>query len=391
MTDTSNRRIALPLIDHHCHGVVDTELSDEEFRSLGTESDWPGPAGTDSLDSPFGLAVRRFCAPVLGLEPLAPLDEYLAQRRDMGAAEANRLLLRSTGTSEYLIDTGMPDTRLLDPTAMAARADARVREIVRIERVAEDLAAESTAAGFVAKFPETLAARSREAVGLKSIIAYRHGFDIPAERPSGREILDAANRWFRAAEKTGTFRITDPVLLRFGLWSGIGTGLPIQLHTGYGDGDIELFRADPSRLNRLFHATRSLGVDFMLLHCYPFIREAGILAQIFPHVYLDVGLVSHYLGPSAGTAIRQVMEIAPFTKILYSSDSYGLGEHFAVSAATWRAGFAALMDEWVASGWATPGDAERIATMVASKNAQRVYNLNAQNSMPLARTTKGKL
>jgi predicted TIM-barrel fold metal-dependent hydrolase len=377
MTDTNNRRIDLPLIDHHCHGVVHNELSGDEFRSLATESDWPGPAGTDSLDSPFGLAVRRHCAPILGLEPLAPLDEYIAQRRNIGAAEANRLLLRSTGTSDYLLDTGIPDTRLLDPTAMAACADARTREIVRIERVAENLATESTAAGFVSKLPETLAARSREAVGLKSIIAYRYGFDIPGERPTEREALKAADEWFRAAEKTGTFRITDPVLLRFGLWAGIETGLPIQLHTGYGDGDIELFRADPSRLNPLFHATRSLGVDFMLLHCYPFIREAGILAQIFPHVYLDVGLVSHYLGPSSVTAVRQAMEIAPFSKLLYSSDSYGLGEHYAVSAANWRTSFAALMDEWVGSGWATPNDAERIAMMIASKNAKRVYKLAA--------------
>ncbi|MGN7250460.1 amidohydrolase family protein [Arthrobacter sp. SAFR-014] len=377
MTDTSTRGIDLPLIDHHSHGVVDTQLSDDGFRSLATESDWPGPAGTDSLDSPFGLAVRRFCAPILGLEPLASLDEYLARRRSVGAAEASRLLLRSTGTSDYLLDTGIRDARLLGPGEMAARAGARTAEIVRIERVAEDLAAESTAADFVAKLPATLAARSREAVGLKSIIAYRHGFDIPAERPSGPEVLKAADEWFRTAERTGTFRVTDPVLLRFGLWSGIDAGLPLQLHTGYGDGDIELFRADPSRLTPLFRATRTLGVDFMLLHCYPFIREAGILAQVFPHVYLDTGLVSHYLGPSACTAIRQAMEIAPFSKVLYSSDSYGLAEHYAVSAASWRTEFAALMDEWIASGWATAKDTERIATMVASKNAERVYNLRA--------------
>ena len=384
MTDTSSRRVDLPLIDHHSHGVVDAELNDDEFRSLATESDWPAPEGTDSLESPFGLAVRRCCAPVLGLEPLAPMDEYLAQRRNIGAAEANRLLLGSTGTSDYLLETGIPDARLLDPAAMAACAGAGVHEIVRIERVAELLAAESTAAGFVAKFPEALAARAREAAGLKSILAYRHGFDIPAEPPSGREVLQAADEWFFTAEKTGTFRVTDPVLLRFGLWAGIGTGLPVQLHTGYGDGDVELFRADPSRLTPLFRATRTLGVDFMLLHCYPFIREAGILAQVFPHVYLDVGLVSHYLGPSAGRAIRQAMEIAPFSKILYSSDAYGLGEHYAVSAANWRTAVASLMDEWVASGWATANDADNIASMLASENARRVYKLNPEGPMPIA-------
>jgi predicted TIM-barrel fold metal-dependent hydrolase len=367
--------IGLPLIDHHCHGVVDSDVSDNEFRLLATESDWEGPAGTDSLDSPFGMAVRRFCAPILGLEPLAALDEYLSHRRTIGAAEANRLLLDCAGISQYLLDTGIPDSRLLDPAGMASLTGGRTREIVRIERVAEVLASGSTAGEFVANFSDALLDRTREAVGLKSIIAYRHGFDIPAERPSKREALRATDAWFRTAEKTGSLRMTDPVLLRFGLWAGIDTGLPIQLHTGYGDGDVELFRADPSRLTPLFQKTRTTGTNFMLLHCYPFIREAGILAQVFPHVYLDVGLVSHYLGPSVGTSIRQAMEIAPFSKVLYSSDAVGLAEHFAVSALIWRSEFAALLDAWVEAGWATRSDAQRVAKLVASDNAIRVYNL----------------
>ncbi|NWL26625.1 amidohydrolase [Paenarthrobacter ureafaciens] len=369
------------MFDHHCHGVVDAPVGDDEFRILASESDWPGPAGTDSLDSPFGLAVRRICAPLIGLEPLVPIQDYLAHRQSIGAPEANQLLLRSTGTSDYLLDTGIPDPRLLSPAGMAERANARSHEIVRIERVAESLAGESSAAAFVSGFPDVLGARTKDAAGLKSIIAYRHGFDIPAERPSKHEVQRAADEWFRTSEATGNFRVTDPVLLRAGLWAGIDTGLPIQLHTGYGDGDVELFRADPSRLNPLFQATRTLGVDFMLLHCYPFIREAGILAQIFPHVYLDVGLVSHYLGPSTGKAIREAMEIAPFSKVLYSSDAFGLAEHYAVSAALWRAEFAALMDEWVGSGWATPDDADRITSMVARGNAQRVYKLDTQEEL----------
>ena len=234
MTDTSNRRIDLPLIDHHCHGVVDIELSDEEFRNRATAS--TGRArryGTACVAlRPGGAA---FCGPGPQSQPLAPLDEYLAQRRDMGAAEANRLLLQAPAPPSTSLTRACRTRGYLTPRPWR-RADARVREIVRIERVAEDLAAESTAVVFVAKFPETLAARSREAVGLKSIIAYRHGFDIPAERPSGREILDAANRWFRAAEKTGTFRITTrPAEVRAVV--GHRTGLPIQLHTEYGDGD----------------------------------------------------------------------------------------------------------------------------------------------------------
>ena len=32
----------------------------------------------------------------------------------------------------------------------------------------------------------------------------------------------------------------------------------------------------------------------MLLHSYPFQRTAGYLAQVFRHVYVDVGLAVHH-------------------------------------------------------------------------------------------------
>jgi predicted TIM-barrel fold metal-dependent hydrolase len=59
--------------------------------------------------------------------------------------------------------------------------------------------------------------------------------------------------------------------------------------------------------------------------CYPSILEAAALADIFPHVYYDVGEVTHYLGPSARTAFSQWYELAPFRKVLDSTDANGLG------------------------------------------------------------------
>ena len=47
--------------------------------------------------------------------------------------------------------------------------------------------------------------------------------------------------------------MADPTLLRFLLWSGIERGLPLQLHCGYGDPDLELHRCDPLLLLSLIH------------------------------------------------------------------------------------------------------------------------------------------
>ena len=60
-----------------------------------------------------------------------------------------------------------------------------------------------------------------------------------------------------------------------------------------------------------------------MLHCYPYEREAGYLAQAFNNVYLDGGLSVNYLGARAPAFIARLLEMAPFRKILYSSDGFG--------------------------------------------------------------------
>ena len=84
----------LELIDHHVHGTLRVELDREAFESVMTESDRPRRAGTTNFDSQFGLAVRRFCAPLLGLEAHATPEAYVEQRlahlRDRAARSRRR-------------------------------------------------------------------------------------------------------------------------------------------------------------------------------------------------------------------------------------------------------------------------------------------------------------
>ena len=76
----------------------------------------------------------------------------------------------------------------------------------------------------------------------------------------------------------------------------------------------------------------------MLLHCYPYEREAGYLAQAFNNVYLDGGLAINYLGARSAAFIGRLLEMAPFRKILYSSDGFGPAELHYLGARLWRNG-----------------------------------------------------
>ncbi len=367
----------LPLVDHHVHTALGRDVGRPEFELLITESGRPGPAGTTWFDSQPGLAIRRWCAPVLGLDRFAEPDEYLARRAGLGGAEVARRLLRASGIARYLIDTGYEADNSLSLAAMAETSGARMDEIVRLEPIAEQLATASggDAASFAGRFRDALWQQTTAAVGLKCIIAYRFGLDFEPEPPSAAEVTAAAGRWLAEAERSGRARLTDPVLLRHVLWAGAERGLPLQLHTGYGDRDLDLRRCDPLLLTGFLRAVEPLGVPVMLLHCYPYHREAGYLAEMFRNVYIDVGLALTHAGTRAEAIVAESMEVAPFAKVLFSSDACGLPELHYLGALLWRRATASVLGGWAEAGDWSRQEAARIASMIGVQNALRVYRL----------------
>ena len=368
---------ALPLVDHHVHGATRGELTSESFEAMITESDRSRRPGQSSFDSQLGFALRRWCAPALDLEPDARPSSYLARRRDLGAEEVNRRLLRASGAATFLVDTGFATAGLLTPDQMASVAGARAREIVRLEAVAEEVAAAGPdAAAYAAAFEDRLAARlSAGAVGTKSIVAYRHGLDLEPTRPVPSEVTAAAGRWLRAVETAGSPRISDPVLLRHLLWAGIDAGLPLQIHTGFGDTDLDLHRSNPVLLSGFLRLAEPWGTPVVLLHCYPYHREAGYLAQMYPNVFFDVGEAVNYLGAQSVQLVAESLELGPFGKQLYSSDAWGPAELHYLGARLWRTAMARVLGRYVADSDWSLAEAKRVASMIGADNATALYDL----------------
>ena len=364
-----------PLVDQHCHGVVRTDLATATFESYLTESDSPAAPGTTFFDTQLGFAVRRWCAPLLGLEPHCPPPLYLARRRDLGAAAVTKTLLRGSGIAAFLVDTGLPGD-LTTPAELAAAGGAQGLEVVRLERLAEQAAEEAgSAEAFPRRFADALATAAKTAVGLKSVAAYRYGLHLDPRPPDPGEVRAAASRWLALRERGGDLRLSDPVLLRHLLWSAAATGLPIQLHTGFGDPDLSLRFSDPLLLDELIRALRPTGSAVVLLHGYPYHRKAAYLAAVHPHVYTDIGLALGHTGARAEAVLAEVLELAPFGKVLFSTDACGLPELYVVGAQLFREAMDRLLTGWVADGAWSRGDAERVAGLIAAENARRLYGL----------------
>ena len=341
------------------------DLDRARFESLLNEASSPSPLGTTLLDSMLGLALRRHCAPLLDLEPLAPAEAYLARRTQLGGAEVSARLMEACGIGTLLVDTGLGPEELCGPGDLAALCGGRAREVVRLERLAEEVLARGSA-DVVGEIEERL--RHGGAIAAKSIAAYRVGLDLPADKPSD-------DAYAAALAEGDPQRLAHPVVSAWLAHTALEVGLPLQVHTGYGDADLDLAAADPLRLTAFLRATRELGVPVLLLHTWPYHRRAAYLAQVYDHVFLDLGLTTHNTGAFAAGVLRETLEIAPFGKLLFSTDAYGLAELYLLGAVLFRRALEAVLGDLVEAGDASGADALRIADLVVRENARRVYGL----------------
>jgi predicted TIM-barrel fold metal-dependent hydrolase len=319
------------------------------------------------------------CAPLLDLPAGAEPDEYLARRGELAGETVARRLLADLGISTFCVDTGFLPDRLTSPATLGQLAGAAAVEITRLERVAEAVVVGTDASSFAAAVRDEVHRRAADAVGFKSVAAYRCGLDLAPDRPGDADVRAAAERWQRYIATGAAVRCADPVLIRHLIWTAIDAArdraMPLQFHIGYGDADVDLRWCDPLLLTPLLRATADLGVPIVLLHNYPFQRNAGYLAQVFDHVFVDVSLTLHNVGSRAPAVLAELLELAPFSAVLFASDACGLAELYRVAVTLFRRALGDFLDDGLRHDAWTAADAERIGRLICAENARRLYHL----------------
>ena len=104
--------------------------------------------------------------------------------------------------------------------------------------------------------------------------------------------------------------------------------------------------ANPLYLRPVILAHPDLPI--VLLHCWPYHRNAGYLAHVYPHVVVDTGLAVPFVGARATEVLGEFLELAPFDAVVYSSDGRTLPETHHLGAVLWRHHFGRLLDSWLA-------------------------------------------
>jgi Predicted metal-dependent hydrolase of the TIM-barrel fold len=368
------------LVDHHCHGIITDTLERPRLEALMSESHRPAIPGVTQFDKPLGQVIRRYCAPILDLEPLASADDYVRRRTELGGEEVASRLMKATRVAGMLIDTGHRSDDILGVEAMGALSGGFAHEVVRIESTMEQVARTAgSGLELIDGFDVLVRERAAGAVALKSIVAYRTTFAIDQTRPTRAEAIAAADAWLRRNEASGWRRLEDATLIRHALFQALDIcaerQFPLQLHVGVGDLDVDMPKCDPTVFIPFVKQAEERDVPITLLHSFPFVQESAWMAEVFSNVYFDVGFTLNFTGPQARRIMEEALGMGPFFKQLYSSDAFGLAELHYLGAVQFRRVLDAVLSDWIAAGDCTAKDADRIAAMIGFENTERIYRL----------------
>jgi predicted TIM-barrel fold metal-dependent hydrolase len=211
--------------------------------------------------------------------------------------------------------------------------------------------------------------------GVKSIIAYRTGLDVsPLSRTpdQGLQALDAIRRGIGGQAMK---KLRDHLLCR-ALELCMEHDVPMQIHSGMGDFEVNLVLCRPALLMDLLRFPTFRSCRVLLTHTgYPYHAEAGYMANVLPRVYCDLSEGIPFAGNAARRVISEVLEMAPISKVVYGSDGYGAPEINYVGARLGKRALAQALQDLVDDGMLSQGEAQQAAGLILSENARRLYRL----------------
>jgi predicted TIM-barrel fold metal-dependent hydrolase len=369
----------LPILDHHAHPLLrrDATQAPARFRRWFTESTDPHVHAEHVPHSLFLRTALRWLADLLSCEPT--LDAYLEARARQPEAEWTRRLFQDANITVLLCDYGYGSVDALSHAQMQAELPCRIEPILRLETLAEQLilqhdSFEQMTDAFVATVGS---AASQGYVALKSIIAYRTGLVV--ESPARGEAVSAFAALKEQARRQGRIRLADKALCDYlvtlALVEAEKQALPVQFHTGFGDADADLRLANPLHLRPVIE--RFGGVPLVLLHGgWPYYRELAHLAAIYANVWLDLSLAIPFATAGIPAMVRDVLGMAPLSKVLFATDAFTMPEIFWLAARWGRWGLGQVLDDFVAAGFLTHDEAMAAAADILYHNAWRLYRLS---------------
>ncbi|KAF9680218.1 hypothetical protein SADUNF_Sadunf06G0098400 [Salix dunnii] len=368
-------------VDAHAHNIVALNSS-FPFINAFTEA-----TGTAALSfAPHSLSFKRNVreiAEMYGCEnSLKGVEEY---RRSAGLESSSLKCFEAARISAILIDDGLKLDEKHDIEWHKSLAPF-VGRILRIETLAEEILDSETPDGWtLGKFTEAFVRNLKsypfladKIVGLKSIAAYRSGLEINTNVAT-KDAEEGLSEVLRDGNPT---RIANKSFIDYiftlSLEVALSFDLPVQIHTGFGDKDLDLRLSNPLHLRMLLEDERFSKCRVVLLHAsYPFSKEASYLASVYPQVYLDFGLAVPKLSVQGMiSSVKELLELAPIKKVMFSTDGYAFPETYFLGAKKARECLFSVLRDACIDGDLTLAEAVEAAKDIFALNATMFYKIN---------------
>jgi predicted TIM-barrel fold metal-dependent hydrolase len=380
-----------PVVDNHCH-VLEPEKKTIEPIWLAREffhgiADTPiaGVAkaklwgATDELLFHFphmGAVLTMVCqlAKLFGCEPT--LEAVTAERNrrtaEAGLAGYAKMLYTDAGIVCSVVDSNLP---INDPV-LDLTPGKKIRLLQMDPLLKNLLESSGSYAELLRAFQAGVEKSIRQDgfVGIKSHLGERVGFGAaPVE-------ADEAERYFPAA-KAGDGEAFKKIYMAIVLASMLQAQdlkFPIHFHTGITGGlwDGPVTNCDPFLLVPIVRQPRFLKTRIVLLHAgHPWMQHAGMMAHIFPHVWVDMGWTTPWTSQRIVEIYRDVIGLAPLSKMMIGSGGHGSPEIHWLSAKTAKIALGEALTDSVRLGLMAERDAERTGRMILHDNAVRMYGL----------------
>ncbi|TSA81800.1 amidohydrolase family protein [Deinococcus detaillensis] len=375
----------IPILDHHAHAI----FHEAGWRTAPLESYFTEAYDPEVLKrhTPHGIFYRR------SLRELAEFYSCEPERTAVDAArqaadylDVARRMIREANIDTVLLDDGLFTGQLMSVAESDSLLPWQARRVLRLEAVLAGLVWQhDRVPDLLHSFESHLRQVAPTLAGLKSVIAYRTGLAV--EKWDAGEVQAAYDALKRDLKTGETPKLTSKPLLDTALLLALRVArdvdLPVQFHTGYGDPDLDLRLANPLHLRSLFEDPDLRGLKIVMLHCYPFTREAGYLASVYPGAYLDLSLSIPFLSQHGmRTHVHEALHLSPLSKLLFATDASRTPELFYLGARWGRRMLGEVLDDTVRVGDLTANEAEEAAVMLLRGNASALYPAPVQLTAP---------
>ncbi len=370
------------VIDNHAHSLSKRhmELDSIEFRRAFSES---SSLTYLEKDFPNSLHYRSMLRHLSRLIQFESEDDLINRRQNMNSSDYVNRLWDAVSVGALLVDDGLHPDQFIPVGELSDLCHRPIYRIVRIESVLEDAILNvSSFDELESKFElSLLSSLHGRIVAVKTIAAYRGGLSLePVSRDEAAKDFQEFSRTLSSSKEAGgRIRIERCPFYHYFLFKTFELAadhdLPVQIHTGFGDTDLQLDQSNPVLLTPIFRSKRFARARFVLLHCYPYVREASYLCSVFPNVYMDLSLGLGLGALNADSIILEALSLAPPSKIFMGTDGHTIPETHWYGAWSMKRALSNVLTRLVAEDFIGEEDALLSAEQMLFRNAGDLYDL----------------